>query len=64
MPENPDQQNPDWNADGTPQANQDPGGHHDEGQPVVPPAEEHDTEGRDRPPAARPRKQSPWLGGG
>ena len=68
MPENPTLQNPDWNADGQPQANQEVGGPPEQEVEQVPAVEHGEaddaSEGRDRPPADRHRGRSPWLGGG
>jgi hypothetical protein len=65
MPENPKDQNPDWNADGQPQADQDPAGHHGEADGDAPQrSEDGPAVGRDRPPADADRKRSPWMGGG
>jgi hypothetical protein len=68
MPENPTLQNPDWNANGQPEADQEVGGNHDQDVAQVPVVEHGEAgeppEGRDRPPAGRPRGRSPWLGGG
>jgi hypothetical protein len=68
MPENPTLQNPDWNADGQPQADQAVNGKHDQDVAQVPSTEPDEEggapQGRDRPPADRPRGRSPWLGGG
>jgi hypothetical protein len=64
MPENPNLQNPDWNADGQPQADQDLTGHHEPPAQPAPKVDGNDKDGRDRPPAGADRGRSPWMGGG
>jgi hypothetical protein len=64
MPENPRNQNADWNADATPQADQDRGDRGGDGATNHQPDPSGKQEGRDRPPAAANRRRSPWLGGG
>lgn len=72
MPENPQQQNPDWNQSGQPERERDVAEReHDRGRARGSASDEpapqvsDRCEGRDRPPSNRGRdKKGPWLGGG
>ena len=65
MPEIPKTQNPDWNANGETQADQDTAREPDREKDAHNPQSEGGvTDGRDRPPADSGHRKSPWLGGG